>query len=60
MPTADNDAVAQPPGKRRKIEEEKKDAPRTALQDWKSPHNSKLAAVMDSKMQSFACVTGAP
>ena len=57
-PTDGEDIVAQPTGKRRKTDEEKKDAPRTALQDWKSPHNKKTAAVIDTKLQHFACVTG--
>ena len=59
--TLDVAAVTEPPAKRRKgEEEEKKEAPRTALQDWKTPLNKKLAAVIDAKKESFACVTGAP
>ncbi len=42
------------------MEEESKEAPVTALQDWKSPLNSKVAAVMDKKKDGFACVSGAP
>lgn len=59
--TDDAVAVTAPPAKRRKVdEEEKKDGPRTALQDWKSPLNSKQAAAVDAKKESFACVAGAP
>jgi hypothetical protein len=42
------------------MEEETKSVPVTALQDWKTPHNKKLAAVIDSKKEGFACVSGAP
>jgi hypothetical protein len=59
--TVDVPAVPKPPAKRRKgEEEEKKAAPRTALQEWKTPLNSKLAAALDAKKESFACVAGAP
>lgn len=59
--TVDVPAVPKPPAKRRKgEEEEKKAAPRTALQEWKSPLNSKQAAALDAKKESFACVAGAP
>ena len=53
-----DDFVSGATGKRRKVEEEKKDDTKTALQDWKSPHNKKAAAKIDASLAGFACVTG--
>jgi len=47
-PVSESSDSTKPPGKRIKVdEEEKKETPRSALQDWKSPRNKSVAAKID-------------